>query len=79
MIPYGETRSYGQIAQLLGDVRLARSVGSANRSNPIPIIIPCHRVVGASGHLTGYSGGIHRKEILLQLEALRIQPDLFGR
>ena len=76
-IPYSETRSYGQIAHLLGDVRLARSVGRANSSNPIPIIIPCHRVVGANGQLTGYSGGIHRKDVLLRLEALHTRPDLF--
>lgn len=77
-IPYGETRSYGQLARLLGDSRLARAVGRANGSNPIPIIYPCHRVMGANGQLTGYSGGLHRKELLLHLEAGNTQADLFS-
>ncbi len=77
-IPYGETRSYGQIARLLGDVGLARAVGRANGSNPIPIICPCHRVIGANGQLTGYRGGIHRKEFLLRLEDRSLRPDLFS-
>ncbi len=77
-IPYGETRSYGHIARILGDIRLARAVGNANRSNPIPIIYPCHRVIGANGQLTGYRGGVNRKKVLLQLETCHIQPELFN-
>ena len=78
-IPYGETRSYGQLARILGDVNLSRAVGRANGSNPIPIVYPCHRVIGANGHLTGYGGGIHRKETLLRLEARNTSPDLFSQ
>lgn len=68
-IPYGETTSYGAIAQLLGDVKLNRAVGLANGANPIPIIIPCHRVVGSDGSLTGYAGGLEIKKWLLNHEA----------
>ncbi len=78
-IPYGETRSYGHLARLLGNVNLSRAVGRANGSNPIPIICPCHRVIGANGQLTGYGGGIHRKETLLQLETRNTSPDLFSQ
>ena len=67
-IPYGETRSYGEIAKQIGAPKAARAVGSANRNNPIPIIIPCHRVIGADGSLTGYAGGLWIKQFLLQLE-----------
>ncbi len=67
-IPYGQTRSYGQIATDIGNARAARAVGSANHHNPIAIIIPCHRVVGANGRLTGYAGGLSLKERLLLLE-----------
>jgi methylated-DNA-[protein]-cysteine S-methyltransferase len=67
-IPYGETRSYGQLADILGAPRASRAVGLANGRNPIGIIIPCHRVVGASGDLTGYGGGLPRKRFLLDLE-----------
>ncbi|WP_111719063.1 methylated-DNA--[protein]-cysteine S-methyltransferase [Homoserinimonas sp. OAct 916] len=67
-IPYGETRSYGQLATTLGDINLARAVGTANGRNPISIIVPCHRVIGADGNLTGYGGGLDRKRFLLQLE-----------
>ncbi len=77
-IPYGETRTYGQLARMLGDVNLTRSVGRANGANPIPILYPCHRVIGANGHLTGYRGGIHRKGTLLQLEAQQTRPMLFN-
>ncbi len=77
-IPYGETRSYGHLARILGDIKLARAVGSANRLNPIPIIYPCHRVIGANGQLIGYGGGIHRKKILLQLETRNSRPELFN-
>lgn len=67
-IPYGQTRSYGQLAALLGDRNLARAVGTANGKNPLSIIVPCHRVVGADGNLTGYAGGLERKRFLLGLE-----------
>jgi len=71
-IPYGELRSYGQLAAELGDPNLARAVGRANGANPISILVPCHRVIGASGSLTGYAGGLPRKEQFLRLEgALR--------
>lgn len=68
-IPYGETTTYGEIAARLGRTgNGARAVGTANGSNPIPIVIPCHRVVGADGSLTGYSGGAWRKQLLLEVE-----------
>ncbi len=68
-IPYGETSGYGELARRLGNPNAARAVGFANSRNPIGIIIPCHRVIGASGSLTGYAGGLSRKEALLKLEA----------
>ena len=67
-IPYGETRSYGQIAEQIGSPGAFRAVGLANGHNPIGIIVPCHRVIGANGSLTGYGGGLERKSILLELE-----------
>ena len=67
-IPYGETRSYGQIAQAVGRPKAVRAVGMANHNNPISIIVPCHRVVGADGSLTGYGGGLENKKFLLALE-----------
>lgn len=67
-IPYGETASYGLISKLLGDANLSRAVGMANGANPIPIIIPCHRVIGNDGSLTGYSGGLEKKKWLLNHE-----------
>jgi len=67
-IPYGETRSYGQLAAELGDPGLARDVGAANGRNPLSVIVPCHRVVGADGRLVGYAGGLDRKRFLLALE-----------
>jgi methylated-DNA-[protein]-cysteine S-methyltransferase len=67
-IPYGETVSYGDIASRIGRPKAVRAVGAANGRNPIPIIIPCHRVIGASGHLTGFGGGLPTKEALLRLE-----------
>lgn len=67
-IPYGETRTYGQLAAELGDPAAAQAVGNANGWNPISIIVPCHRVVGAGGGLTGYAGGLERKRFLLSLE-----------
>jgi methylated-DNA-[protein]-cysteine S-methyltransferase len=68
-IPYGETRSYGQIAHQIGRPDRARAVGTANGSNPVSIVVPCHRVIGADGSLTGYGGGLDRKRYLLDLES----------
>jgi methylated-DNA-[protein]-cysteine S-methyltransferase len=70
-IPYGQTRTYGQLAIALGDPGLARAVGAANGQNPLSIIVPCHRVVGSNGKLTGYAGGLQRKAFLLELETAR--------
>ncbi|HEY6807809.1 MAG TPA: methylated-DNA--[protein]-cysteine S-methyltransferase [Gemmatimonadales bacterium] len=67
-IPYGATTTYGDLARRLGDVKLSRAVGAANGKNPIPIIVPCHRVIGANGDLTGFGGGIDRKRWLLEHE-----------
>jgi methylated-DNA-[protein]-cysteine S-methyltransferase len=67
-IPYGKTISYGELANRMGDKNLMRAVASANGANPIPIIIPCHRVIGADGSLTGYGGGLDVKQKLLELE-----------
>jgi methylated-DNA-[protein]-cysteine S-methyltransferase len=67
-IPYGETRSYGQIAAAIGARDAVRAVGAANGANPIAIIVPCHRVIGANGSLTGFGGGLDRKRFLLELE-----------
>jgi len=67
-IPFGETRSYGEIAKLIGNEKASRAVGMANNKNPIPIIVPCHRVIGANGKLVGYAGGLDIKEKLLNLE-----------
>jgi methylated-DNA-[protein]-cysteine S-methyltransferase len=68
-IPYGETTSYGAIAKKIGRPKAMRAVGAANGRNPIPIIVPCHRVIGISGDLTGFGGGLDTKEALLRLEA----------
>jgi len=70
-IPYGETRSYGEIAEQIGAPGSARAVGLANGHNPIAIVVPCHRVIGANGSLTGYGGGLGRKRTLLELEKRR--------
>jgi methylated-DNA-[protein]-cysteine S-methyltransferase len=67
-IPFGETRSYGQLATQLGNPRAMRAVGAANGRNPISIIVPCHRVIGSSGKLTGFAGGLETKALLLRLE-----------
>ena len=67
-IPYGTTQSYGQLAARLGNPAASRAVGRANATNPIAVVVPCHRVIGSSGKLTGYAGGLPRKEGLLQLE-----------
>jgi len=68
-IPYGETTSYGELAERIGCPGAARAVGLANGQNPIAVIVPCHRVIGANGTLTGYGGGLERKRLLLDLEA----------
>jgi methylated-DNA-[protein]-cysteine S-methyltransferase len=68
-IPYGEMNTYGAIATALGDPTLARAVGTACNHNPVPVIVPCHRVVGAGGKMVGFGGGIDRKRRLLELEA----------
>jgi len=75
-IPYGETWSYGQLADHIGKPGAARAVGLANGRNPVGIIVPCHRVIGADGSLTGYGGGLPRKQLLLQLERERAEPRL---
>jgi methylated-DNA-[protein]-cysteine S-methyltransferase len=75
-IPYGETRSYGEIAVQVGAPGSARAVGLANGHNPIAIIVPCHRVIGANGKLTGYGGGVDRKLTLLELEKSRAATNL---
>lgn len=67
-IPFGETRSYKQIAEQVGNVKAVRAVGAANGKNPISIIAPCHRVVGANGKLVGFAGGLENKDILLKIE-----------
>ena len=71
-IPYGETVSYGQLARSIGNPKAARAVGLANGSNPIPIIIPCHRVIGSEGNLTGFGGGLLIKKKLLALESRQL-------
>jgi methylated-DNA-[protein]-cysteine S-methyltransferase len=68
-IPYGEMRTYGAIATAVGDPALARAVGTACNRNPVPVIVPCHRVVGAGGKMVGFGGGVERKRRLLELEA----------
>ena len=70
-IPFGETRSYKQIAEQIGNVKAVRAVGAANGKNPISIIAPCHRVVGANGKLVGFAGGLENKDILLKIEKLQ--------
>lgn len=77
-IPYGETISYGELARRVGAPGAARAVGLANGRNPVPIIVPCHRVIGANGTLTGYGGGLDRKRWLLALEAGRTELPLVG-
>jgi methylated-DNA-[protein]-cysteine S-methyltransferase len=72
-IPYGETISYGELAGRMGYPKAARAVGLANGSNPIPIVIPCHRVIGSNGKLTGYGGGLPIKEKLLALERRQLR------
>lgn len=73
-IPFGETRSYGQLAKQLGNPGAMRAVGAANGKNPISIVVPCHRVIGTNGKLTGFAGGLKTKEHLLKLEAASTAP-----
>jgi methylated-DNA-[protein]-cysteine S-methyltransferase len=77
-IPYGETLAYGVLARRLGHANGARAVGLANGSNPLPIIVPCHRVIGADGSLTGFGGGLYIKRALLALEGAACVADLFS-
>jgi methylated-DNA-[protein]-cysteine S-methyltransferase len=72
-IPYGETISYGELARRVGNPKASRAVGAANGQNPIPIVIPCHRVIGSNGKLTGFGGGLPVKETLLALEAKQLR------
>jgi len=72
-IPYGQTTSYGEIAKRIGRPKAVRAVGAANARNPIPIVVPCHRVIGITGDLTGFGGGLDTKEALLRLEAEQTQ------
>ncbi len=78
-IPYGETISYGELARRIGSPNASRAVGRANGANPIPIVIPCHRVIGSNGKLTGYGGGLPRKEFLLALEHNQLSLPLTTR
>lgn len=74
-IPYGETRSYKDIAIAVGNEKASRAVGMANNKNPIPIVVPCHRVVGSNKKLVGYAGGLDIKEKLLNLEGISVKND----
>ena len=76
-IPFGQTISYAELARRTGDVRAVRAVGAANGRNPIPIIVPCHRVIGADGSLVGFGGGLERKRWLLEHEGALTEPLLF--
>ena len=73
-IPYGETRSYKQIAEAIGNPKAVRAVGMANNKNPLLVVVPCHRVIGADGRLVGYAGGLDKKEFLLRLENPNFSP-----
>lgn len=76
-IPYGKTLSYLELSQQLGDVKAIRAVANANGKNPLWVVVPCHRVIGSDGNLTGYAGGLHRKQWLLQHESPYQQQSLF--
>jgi methylated-DNA-[protein]-cysteine S-methyltransferase len=71
-IPFGETRTYRRQAEIIGRPGAVRAVGSANGANPLAVIVPCHRVIGSDGSLTGYAGGLARKSLLLELEGVRL-------
>ena len=72
-IPYGQTRSYGEVAQMMNRPKASRAVGSANANNPLPLYYPCHRIIKANGKLGGFSGGLKIKEFLLDLEQQKVQ------
>ncbi len=74
-IPYGRTVSYGDIARKVGNPRACRAVGGANNKNPLPLVIPCHRVVGHNGRLVGYGSGLWRKKLLLEVEGIAVTRD----
>ena len=76
-IPFGETRSYAQVAEQIGNPRAVRAVGAANGRNPVSIVVPCHRVIGSSGALTGFAGGLDVKAQLLAFESGRYKPQRF--
>lgn len=78
-IPYGEVLSYGQLAERIGNPKSSRAVGLANGKNPIAILVPCHRIIGADGSLTGYAGGLHRKRFLLELESGEVSFNKFQK
>ncbi len=78
-IPYGQTWSYGDVARRIGKPQAVRAVGAANGRNPLPIVLPCHRVIGADGSLTGFGGGLPTKQFLLMLEGALPGGDLFGQ
>jgi methylated-DNA-[protein]-cysteine S-methyltransferase len=71
-IPWGETRSYAEVARAIGRGKAVRAVGAANGRNPLPLVVPCHRVIGSDGSLTGFAGGLDRKRQLLKLEGIRL-------
>ena len=77
-IPYGETRSYGELAAQIGRPGASRAIGAANGNNPLSIVVPCHRVIGADGSLTGYGGGLPRKQWLLAMERGQAQMPLYA-
>ena len=77
-IPYGETRAYGQIAAMVGRPKSSRAVGRANATNRLPLVVPCHRVIGADGSLTGFAGGTHLKVRLLEHEARVLGGGVLG-
>ena len=72
-IPYGQTSTYAELAKMIGQPTACRAVGAANGRNPLPIVIPCHRVIGSSGKLTGYAGGLEAKQALLELEGAMVK------
>ena len=74
-VPYGELTTYGTLAERAGRPRAARAVGTIMNRNPVPIVLPCHRVVGSTGSLVGYAGGLDRKRTLLELEGALLTPD----
>lgn len=76
-IPYGVTRSYGEVARAIGRAQAVRAVGAANGRNPLPIVVPCHRVIGSNGSMTGFAGGVPVKRFLLALEQRVANEDLF--